>query len=75
MAHGDFFQFFHNFKRALEALDFLESETRTIPANHPFSPEFKSAVKDAYLKRVLGITHDPEVQPGEEEENGGQKMD
>ena len=74
-AQGDFNHFYHNYERALNTLMFLEDENRRIPSNHPFSPEFKSGVKDAYLKRVMGITHDPEVQPGKEEENGGQKMD
>ena len=73
--HGDVFQTFHNFKKMVDHLIFLEQEKEINEMDLPYSLEFRGLVRNEYKLRVLGLKPDPANQTNEEEENGGAEMD
>ena len=51
---------FHTHNKLTEFLVSLEKEIEPIDPKLPYSPEFRAKVRDEYMKRVLGITPEPE---------------
>lgn len=65
----------HTHNKLTSVLVSLEKEKEPIDPESPYSPEFRGRVRDAYAKRVMGVTTEPVNQADEEEENGGQDVD
>lgn len=75
-AQSDVFQTFHNYKKMVDHLLFLEQEKEFKQTELPYSPEFRAKVRQEYLDRVLGRTAEPVNQTDEEdEENGSEEVD
>ena len=74
-AQGDIFQSYHNVKKLVDHLIYLEQGREFKKTKLPYSPEFRAMVREEYLNRVLGYTFEPDNHDNEEEENGSEEAD